>query len=142
MPFAKKFADLSPVELYDILSARNAVFVVEQKCAYQDIDDKDQAALHVVIPFQGKLGAYCRVLPPGVSYTEWSIGRVLTAAHARGHKLGHQLMKEALAAIGKNPVRISAQSYLQKFYETHGFTRVGEEYLEDDIPHVEMIKAG
>jgi ElaA protein len=142
--FVKKFSDLSPDELYAILKARSEVFVVEQQCVYQDADGYDQSALHVVLPFEATLGAYCRVLPPGSKYAEWSIGRVLTTDAARGKRLGHLLMTTALDAIAENgggDVRISAQAYLQKFYESHGFVRIGDVYLEDNIPHVEMLRS-
>ncbi len=141
--FVKKFSDLSQDELYGILQARNEVFVVEQQCVYQDADGYDQVALHAALPYEGRLGAYCRILPPDIKYTEWSIGRVLTVGTARGKKLGHLLMATALntiAAHGGGDVRISAQSYLQRFYEVHGFVRIGDEYLEDNIPHIEMLR--
>lgn len=140
----KSFLDLNSHELYEILQARNEVFVVEQNCIYQDADGYDEKATHVVVPFEGKLGAYCRILPAGLKYPEWSIGRVLTAKHARGQKLGHILTTTALKAIrdqGGGSIRISAQAYLQKFYESHGFIRIGDEYLEDNIPHIEMLRA-
>lgn len=142
-PFVKNFSDLSPDELYGIMQARSEVFVVEQQCVYQDADGYDQTALHAVLPYEGNLGAYCRILPPGTKYAEWSIGRVLTAGVARGKKLGHLLMATALdtiAAHGGGDIRISAQSYLQQFYEVHGFIRIGDEYLEDNIPHIEMLR--
>ncbi len=141
--FVKKLSDLSPDELYGILQARNEVFVVEQQCVYQDADGYDREALHVVLPYEEGIGAYCRILPPGIKYTEWSIGRVLTAGAARGKKLGHLLMTTALdtiAAHGGGGIRISAQAYLQRFYESHGFVRIGDEYLEDNIPHIEMLR--
>lgn len=137
----KDFADLSPYELYEIMQARNEVFIVEQNCVYQDIDGYDEKSIHVVIPFNSKLGAYCRIIMPGIKYPEWSIGRVLTAQHARGKKLAHKLAAAALDAIaqrGGGNCRISAQAHLQKFYESHGFVRIGDEYLEDNIPHIEM----
>lgn len=139
----KNFSDLTQRELYQILQARNEVFVVEQNCVYQDADGYDEKSIHVIVPFEDRLGAYCRVLPPGLKYPEWSIGRVLTAKHARGRKLGHKLTEAALETVairGGGNIRISAQAYLQKFYESHGFACVGEEYLEDNIPHIEMLR--
>lgn len=141
--FVKKFSDLSQDELYAILQARNEIFVVEQQCVYQDADGYDQTALHAVLPYERRLGAYCRILPPGIKYAEWSIGRVLTVGTARGKKLGHLLMTAALdtiAAHGSGDVRISAQAYLQRFYEQHGFVCTGNDYLEDNIPHIEMLR--
>ncbi len=139
----KNFQELTVSELYDILQARNEVFVVEQKCVYQDADDYDQKSLHVIVYQDDKLAAYCRVLPAGLKYKEWSIGRVLTMSQARGKGLGHVLIKAAIDAIQSNggkDIRISAQSHLKKLYEGYGFVAVGNEYLEDDIPHIEMLK--
>lgn len=139
----KPFAELTTAELYDILQARCAVFVVEQNCPYLDIDGLDQTALHVIIPHQGKLGAYCRLLPPEGN-TPWKIGRVLTVTEARGHKLAHRLMETAMAEIkarGGRRIALSAQAYLQTFYEGHGFVAQGEPYLEDGIPHIGMVRA-
>jgi ElaA protein len=140
----KSFDDLTNSELYSILQARNEIFIVEQNCVYQDMDGYDQKSFHIIIPYQEKLGAYCRINPAGLKYPEWSIGRVLTLKHARNKKLGHELIAVALQEIsarGGKKVRISAQAYLQKFYESHGFLRIGEEYLEDKIPHIEMLLA-
>lgn len=142
-PLIKAFKELTNQELYAILQARNEVFVVGQNCVYQDTDGYDNGATHIIIPYDGRIGAYCRILPPDLKYKEWAIGRVLTAPHARGKKLAHQLTQLALSTIvkqGGKDVRISAQAYLQKFYETHGFIREGAEYLEDNIPHIEMYK--
>lgn len=141
----KGFFDLTARELYEILQARNEVFIVEQNCVYQDADGYDTESIHVTVPFAGKLGAYCRVIPPGLKYPEWSIGRVLTVKDARGQSLAHKLTSAALEVIaqrGGGDCRISAQAYLQKFYESHGFLCVGDEYLEDDIPHIEMLRKG
>jgi len=141
--FVKNFAELSPDELYAIMHARSAVFVVEQQCIYQDADGYDRQALHVVIPHEGMLGGYCRILPPGAKYAEWSVGRVLTLGTARGRSLGHMLMTTALDTVavrGGGDIRISAQAYLQRFYEHHGFVCIGDAYLEDNIPHIEMLR--
>lgn len=140
-PFVKTFDQLDIYELHEIFKLRSDVFVVEQNCVYPDIDDYDLKALHVAVPFEGRLGAYCRVVPPGLKYPEWSIGRVATASYARGQKLGHIMIKNALDATGNKPNRISAQAYLQKFYEQHGFIHTGKSYLEDNIPHIEMLRA-
>jgi ElaA protein len=139
----KTFDTLRAAELYKLLQLRAAVFVVEQNCPYLDPDDKDVFALHVLCSRGNELLAYARILPGGVSYLEVSIGRVATASSARGTGLGKQLMQFCLqqieATFGRVPVRISAQCYLEKFYNEFGFVRVGEDYLEDDIPHVEML---
>jgi ElaA protein len=140
----KKFTDLSPSELYEIMKLRAAVFVVEQKCAYQDADGKDSNAHHVMgYDEQKSLIAYSRILPAGVSYNEPSIGRVVSATNYRGKGIGKELMKETMRALktmyGNVPVRISAQCYLLKFYTDLNFKIVGNEYLEDNIPHCEML---
>lgn len=139
----KTFDTLRAAELYKLLQLRAAVFVVEQNCPYLDPDDKDVFALHVMCSRGNELLACARILPGGVSYSEVSIGRVATAASARGTGLGKELMQFSLQQIreifGNVPVRISAQCYLEKFYTDFGFVREGENYLEDDIPHVEML---
>jgi len=140
---SKPFSALSAQELYDILQLRAAVFVVEQNCPYQDVDGHDQAAWHVTCRENGVLLAYCRVLPPGEKFAEWSVGRVITSPAARGRGLGQTLMQQALALIdakGGN-VRISAQAYLEKFYQGHGFASVSAPYDEDGIPHIEMLRS-
>lgn len=139
----KKFAELSGQELYDILELRQRVFVLEQRCFYLDCDGVDQKSWHLQFRQQGVLVAYLRLVDPGVKYAEASIGRVVTAPEVRGKKLGQEIMAEALLQakkIGAPALRISAQSYLQKFYENFGFRAQGSEYLEDDIPHIEMLR--
>ena len=140
----KSFQELSVVELYELMKLRLEIFVVEQNCPYQDADGKDLKSLHLMgYSNDGVLIAYCRILPAGVSYAEVSIGRVISSSLVRGSGAGKQLMKEALKCIqqkfGNSSVRISAQSYLLKFYESFGFRSIGKEYLEDDIPHMEML---
>lgn len=139
----KAFKDLSNQELYDIFNLRLAVFVVEQNCPYQDADGKDPKSLHVQGIHNGELIAYARIVMPGVSYKEISIGRVVTSPKARKSGAGKALMKQTMEYIrkesGKVPIRIGAQMYLQKFYESFGFAREGDEYLEDGIPHIIML---
>lgn len=135
---------LSVHELYDLLALRTAVFVVEQNCAYLEIDGKDKVAIHVLgVDSNQELIATARILPPGISYSEVSIGRVTLAQEARGIGLGHELMKEIMNNIhsmyGTVSIRISAQKHLESFYESHHFVSTGKNYLEDDIPHVEML---
>jgi ElaA protein len=144
-PLFKHFNDLSADELHDILRLRLEVFVVEQTCIYQDLDGKDKDSIHMVWRDndQRMIGT-CRVLPPGLSYPELSIGRIVTSPSVRGKGLGHQLMREVLAYIqanyvGSTSIRISAQSHLEGFYQSHGFVTTGKEYLEDGIPHMEML---
>lgn len=140
----KIFSDLSNEELYKILQLRINVFVVEQNCPYPDLDDKDQHAWHVFGVEDEKFVAYARVLAPGVSYSTPAIGRVLTAQSVRRKNYGRLLMVECIKQIEKlfpgHGITISAQSYLKDFYTSFGFTIIGDEYLEDDIPHVKMIR--
>jgi ElaA protein len=137
------FKELSTEELYTILQLRNEVFVVEQNCVYQDADNKDSISFHLSGWDGGNLVAYCRILPPGVSYTEASIGRVVSSPQYRNKGYGKQLMNEAiintLAQFECNTIKISAQLYLQKFYEQLGFVKLSDSYMEDNIPHIEML---
>jgi ElaA protein len=139
------FADLTTIQLYEILRLRAEVFVVEQDCVYQDLDDKDQQALHLLgMTEDGRLAAYTRNVDKGVSYPDYaSIGRVITAAFARGKGLGRPLMKESIAALfahfGQQPIKIGAQAHLQEYYGSLGFVGVGEVYDEDGIPHRSMV---
>ena len=140
----KPFKELSITELYQILQLRSEVFVVEQNCVYQDIDGKDEKAIHVLGYYEGVLAAYSRLFKPNDYFTHSSIGRVIVKASHRDKKFGHDLMRVSISAIKdlfhETNITISAQLYLQKFYESHGFVAVGESYLEDDIPHIEMRK--
>jgi ElaA protein len=140
----KTFDDLALNELYDIMALRSEVFVVEQDCVYQDLDYKDQKALHVLGYTQEKLAAYTRVFGPGDYFKHASIGRVIVAPSHRSQQLGHQIMRASISALLQQyeirQIDISAQSYLERFYESHGFHATGEEYLEDGIPHKKMIK--
>ncbi|KGO85777.1 GNAT family acetyltransferase [Flavobacterium rivuli WB 3.3-2 = DSM 21788] len=138
----KPFNELSVAELYQVLQLRSEVFVVEQNCVYQDIDGKDSKALHVLGMFEDDIVAYARLFAPGYYFDNASIGRVVINANYRDRKWGHSLMEAAIAGIkehyGQDAITISAQLYLKNFYEGHGFIREGEEYLEDDIPHIRM----
>ena len=141
----KSFSELTTNELYEILKVRSEVFIVEQNCVYQDIDDKDSKALHIIGYKNEKIIAYTRIFKPGDYFELASLGRVLVLKKERIHGYGHVILREALIAIQnnfkENSIKISAQTYLKKFYETHGFQQVGDEYLEDDIPHIAMIKS-
>ena len=141
---AKSFEELTTEELYQILRLRAEIFVVEQDCVYQDVDNKDQNSFHVCGYDNDFLAAYARVVNPGISYSEISIGRVVVSEKRRGIKLGDDLMKEAISFIetklGVQPIRISAQSHLKRFYSNLGFVFTGKEYMEDGIPHIEMLK--
>jgi ElaA protein len=141
----KPFAELSPHELYAILELRARVFVVEQTCAYNDLDGHDQNARHLWITGKSGLVAYARILPPGEKFEEASLGRIISAKEARGTGAGRAIVAAAIASIerlhGKVAIRISAQAYLEKFYGDFGFVRRGEGYLEDGIPHLEMLRS-
>jgi ElaA protein len=140
----KTFQELSITELYEILQLRSAIFVVEQDCVYQDLDGKDQKALHVIGFKENKVVAYTRIFKAGDYFEEASIGRVVVAGSVRKYGYGVDIMKASVVAIKENynetTIRISAQTYLIKFYTSLEFVRVGEEYLEDGIPHVNMMK--
>lgn len=139
----KNYIDITRDELYQILSLRSKVFVVEQHCVYQDPDDKDQRSWHLLGYLNEKLVAYARLLPPGLSYAEASIGRVITHPDYRKQGHGIALMKFAIETVNNlfatQKIKISAQCYLVNFYRSFGFKILGEEYLEDGIPHIEMI---
>lgn len=138
----KSFQELSLTELYEILQLRAAVFVVEQDCVYQDVDGKDQKSLHVFGLKNNKIVAYTRIFKPGDYFKNASIGRVVVAQEERkfgyGHELMHYSIQVVLQQLQTEIITISAQLYLKKFYESHGFVQVGEGYLEDGIPHIRM----
>jgi len=141
----KTFSELSNEELYKILQIRNEVFVVEQNCAYQDCDNKDLNAFHLTAWDENNLIAYTRLLPPGYSYpAAASIGRVCVSFSSRRKKLGKLLMSKSIAQVyhlfGTVPIKISAQLYLRRFYESFSFTQFGDVYLEDGIEHISMEK--
>lgn len=138
----KHYHELSRDELYDILYLRCEVFVVEQNCPYQDCDGKDKTSDHYMVYDGKELIAYSRVLMPGEAYEEHAIGRVVIKASHRQRGLGKVMMSaciEHIRAIGGHSIRISAQAYLKAFYESLGFVAVSDQYLEDDIPHLEML---
>ncbi len=141
----KSFQELTTKELYDLLQLRSEVFVVEQKCIYQDIDGKDEKGLHVIGFKNEEIVAYTRVFKPGDYFDKPSIGRVVVKASERQFKYGYDIMEASIEAIkaryDRTDIKISAQTYLKKFYNNLGFIEVGEEYLEDDIPHIEMIRS-
>ena len=139
----KAFNELTVHQLYEILKLRSAIFVLEQQCLYQDMDDKDKHCHHLMIFEDNQLAAYTRLVPGGISFSEVSIGRVITNPAYRGKGLGRKLMEQSIEAcydlFGKQPIRIGAQLYLKDFYSSLGFVQQGEMYLEDDIPHIEML---
>jgi len=140
----KSFNELTTEELYDVLKLRSEVFVVEQNCIYQDMDDKDLLCYHVLgkLP-NSELLSYARIVPPKVSYTEPSIGRVLVRMLHRKGGAGYELMRFTLNETKRLypdfSIKISAQAYLESFYQNLGFTSLNDHYLEDGIPHLAMI---
>jgi ElaA protein len=142
----KTFPELSIQELYDVLQLRSEVFVVEQNCVYQDIDGKDQKAVHVLGVKEGTLVAYTRIFKAGDYFKEAAIGRVVVKMTGRKLGYGHEIMKASVAAIYNNyktkHIRLSAQTYLIDFYNKHGFVAEGDTYLEDGIPHINMVFKG
>lgn len=140
-----RFAKLDIHALYEILALRQDIFVVEQDCPYQDLDGLDQHAYHMSCRDNGELLAYQRCLPPGISYPESSIGRIIVSAAARGRKLGRELVQRGIdfnrAHWPDHDIRIGAQAHLADFYGSLGFEIDGEQYVEDGIPHVHMVLA-
>jgi ElaA protein len=140
----KLFNDLTAAELYTILRARSEVFVLEQSCPYVDPDGKDLHSYHLTGYVGEDMAAYSRIVFPGISYDEVSIGRVITTNNFRGKEYGKLLMQKSIEEIerlyGKVPIRIGAQAYLKKFYEGFGFVDLNEPYLEDGIPHMIMLR--
>lgn len=140
----KPFEALSVNELYDILQLRSRIFVVEQNCVYLDLDGKDKNALHLFGTFDGKIVAHARLFKAGITFDNASIGRVVVDPDYRDRKWGQELMQKAIAGIkehfGENKITIGGQLYLKKFYEGLGFVQTSEMYLEDDIPHIEMVR--
>lgn len=143
----KTFQQLTVDQLFEVLQLRVAVFVVEQQCAYPELDHFDRQAETRHLSGRdecGQLLAYARILPPGLRYPEVSLGRFVVKAEARGKRVGHQLLRAALDLIQERwpgrATRISAQEYLQRFYAQYGFSRVSDVYLEDGIPHIEMLR--
>lgn len=136
----KHYTELTTDELYELLKARNIVFVEEQKCLYQDMDDKDKDAYHVWLEEGNRVVAYLRVLAPGVSFDDCSIGRVLTIKRRQG--LGTELMKEGIRVaeekFGAEHITIEAQLYVRDFYEKLGFVKCSEMFLDVGIPHIKM----
>ena len=139
-----KFSDLDKSQMYSILELRQKVFVVEQNCAYQDLDGLDQVASHVTCIQKSKIIAYARGLPPAKGSSYSTLGRIVVAVEKRGAGLGRELMKKSiennLLQWPNRMIRISAQSYLIDFYKDFGFEVKGSEYLEDGIPHTQMIQ--
>ena len=144
MIVSKTFSELNNQELYQILRLRSEVFVVEQNCVYQDLDNKDQISIHIFQKKKNEIVAYTRIFKSGDYYKNPSIGRVVVSKKNRGKELGKKIMIYSIEFIKKNikgeKIELSAQKYLDKFYKELGFYKKGEDYLEDGIPHQRMIK--
>ena len=144
MTITKTFSELDKEDLYQILRLRTEVFVVEQNCVYQDIDNKDQNAIHLYCKENDKIVAYTRIFKAGNYYENPSIGRVVVSKKNRGKDIGKKIMIDSIEYIKQNikgeKIELSAQKYLDKFYTDLGFYKIGEDYLEDGIPHQRMIK--
>lgn len=142
--YVKKFTELTTIELYYILQLRSEVFVVEQKCIFQDLDNKDQIAYHVLGVKNEEIISYARVFNSGDYFSKPSIGRIIVKKEKRNFKYGYQLVEESIRFIDNNfqekTIIISAQKYLTGFYNSLGFIQQGEGYLEDGIPHIKMVK--
>jgi len=142
----KPFDELTVHELYDVLRLRQAVFVVEQRCPYQDLDGLDPISLHLLARHSsGQLAGCLRIVPPGAKFAEPSIGRVVVDPGRRRHGIGAALMARGIELAGEMyptlGIRLSAQKYLEDFYRSFGFARAGADYLEDGIPHVDMLRS-
>ena len=139
-----RFEALGAREVHDILQARSAVFVVEQDCVFLDADGADPDCWHLFASEEGALLAYCRLVPPGLKFPEASIGRVITPEAGRGRGLGRELMARAVGHCAElwpgQALRIGAQQYLEKFYGEFGFAKSSDMYVEDGIPHIEMVR--
>lgn len=147
MPISFQWArleHLTGTQFHDIIAHRERVFIVEQNCPFLDADQYDAHSWHLIGRVEGQLAAYLRITDAGHKYAEASIGRVLTASQFRGQSFGKALMHKALHGMNQHflqqAIRISAQSYLLEFYRSFGFTVIGDEYLEDNIAHYEMLR--
>lgn len=139
------FDDLTTLRLYRILQLRSEVFIVEQKCVYMDIDGKDMRCHHLSgWTGDARLAAYTRIVPPGLNFEEVSIGRVITSSSVRAAGIGKLLMNKSIESVyelyGNVPIRIGAQLYLRRFYESLGFVQSSKVYFEDNIEHIEMLR--
>lgn len=139
----KPFAEIATAELYQIIKARIDVFVIEQECPYTELDNCDQQAVHLWLKDDREIAAYARLLPQQTTFPEASIGRVLVANNYRGRGYANEIMQQAIAHLTdeweETVIKIQAQTYLQMFYASHGFEQISDAYLEDGIPHIDMI---
>ncbi|WP_042220430.1 GNAT family N-acetyltransferase [Oceanobacillus manasiensis] len=138
----KSFSELTNIELYNLLKARTDVFVVEQNCAYPELDNYDQESMHLYVEEEGEIAALVRIIPAGNKYKEASIGRVMVVNKFRGKGYAKQVMERALHFITEEwketGIKIQAQEYLKVFYQGLGFKQITEPYLDDGILHIDM----
>jgi ElaA protein len=137
----RSFQQLAVEELYEILALRQRVFILEQACLYADADGLDPASRHLWAASSAGIAAYLRIVPAGAKFPEVSIGRVIVAPAARGTGLGYELMRRGIAAVAGQPIRTAAQAHLEKFYAQLGFVRVSDNYDDDGIAHVDMLRS-
>ncbi|WP_188456103.1 GNAT family N-acetyltransferase [Virgibacillus oceani] len=141
--YIKSFQEFSADELYQIIKARVDVFVVEQACPYYELDNHDQRSIHYYLKVDNEIAAYVRIVPKESKYPEVSIGRVLVSEKFRGQGYAKEIMQRAIEYIfeewNENKIKIQAQEYLKKFYSSFGFRQISDSYLEDNIPHIDMI---
>ena len=139
----KTFEQLNKAELYEIIQLRIAVFIIEQDCPYQDLDGVDDQCLHMWVEEDGEIASYLRINPAGCRFTEPSLGRIVTKMAHRNKGLAEIVINKAIEVLcteQPTAIRISAQSHLENYYEKFGFIKASEEYLEDNIPHIEMLR--
>ncbi|MBO3446395.1 GNAT family N-acetyltransferase [Clostridium sp. CCUG 7971] len=139
----KTFSELTTDELYKILQLRNEVFIVEQECPYQDIDGKDNKSYHIFLEKDNEVIAYSRILKKGISYEQASIGRVIVKKDYRGRNIARDMLLKSISfienSLHEKEIKIQAQAYLDKFYSSLGFKKISDVYLEDNIPHMDML---
>ncbi|GAF13474.1 GCN5-related N-acetyltransferase [Bacillus sp. JCM 19046] len=139
----KQFKELLPEELYAIIKARIEVFVMEQRCIFQDLDDIDQGSYHLFLTNGKEVAAYARLIPSGVEYQESSIGRVLVRESHRGKGLSHELMKQGMGfltdQLKEDMIKLKAEFYIKDLYEEYGFKQISAVFLEDEIEHAYML---
>ncbi|RXJ04184.1 GNAT family N-acetyltransferase [Anaerobacillus alkaliphilus] len=142
----KTYEELTKEQLYNIVRERINIFVVEQNCPYPELDDLDQGSFHLFYEKEGEIRAYCRILPKGLKYQQVSIGRVIVKEEYRRQGLASELMRNAITFVEEElqeqQIKIQAQDHLREFYGSFGFSPISETYLEDGIPHVDMIVGG
>ena len=139
----KSFEQLNKAEFYEIIQLRIAVFIIEQDCPYQDLDGDDDQCLHMWVEEEGEIASYLRINPAGCRFAEPSLGRIVTKMAHRNKGLAEIVINKAIEVLCEDQpqaIRISAQSHLEKYYKKFGFIKDSDEYLEDNIPHIEMLR--